>query len=80
MEPVFAAQGRWAHRALAPIIVDFHDSVLQLDFQPTPLAQGIVASLGQFAAGRDGLPDRHQAVFQRYPYSEPRVVTASRVL
>ena len=34
-------------------------------FQPAPLAQGVVAGLGQFASGRDLLADFHQPQFQR---------------
>ncbi len=48
MQPVFAAQGQRAHRPFAPVIVAFDDPVLQIDFQPAPLAQGIVAGLSQF--------------------------------
>jgi len=51
MDPVFAAQSQGAHRALAPVVVHFHRAVGQKDFQPAPLAQSVVASLGQFPPG-----------------------------
>ena len=71
VQPVLAAKGQWAHATFAPVVVDLHQPVLQIDFQPAPLAQCIIAGLGQFGSRHDLLTDRHQPLLQRIRIANP---------
>ena len=38
VQPVLAAKPQWAQATFAPVVVDLHHPVLQIDLQPAPLA------------------------------------------
>ena len=57
-------RARGPHPAFAPVVVHLHHPVLQMDFQPAPLPQRLIAGLGQSGSQQDLLMDRHAARFQ----------------
>ena len=80
MQPVFPAQHNRPQAGFAPIIIRRHPAIRQIDFQPAPLAQGIVAGFGQGAPGRDLLPDGHQAFLERGQARHALLLTQGQAL
>ena len=49
VQPVFATERQGTHRILAEVLVDLDAAILEVNLQPRPLVEGVVAGFCQFA-------------------------------
>jgi hypothetical protein len=49
MQPVLATNGECAHGILAEVLIDLNAAVFEINLQPCPLVDSVLAGFGEFA-------------------------------